>query len=139
MLSLVSIDGRKKLAFYGTSKQKFQMTRHFQFGISVVAGLLWVVGFSAFGKLLGVPSPTKFQRHPGVLRRLTSEQYACLYGALAWGIAMFVASLVDDYFQGTFLSKPVVCAVHIAFEIVIWLAAGCLFGWMMWGGNRKEA
>jgi len=129
----------EKLALYGTSKQNSHMMRLLPFAISIMAGLLWVVGFSAFGKLLGIPSPPKFQKHSGALGRLTLKQYACLYGALGWGMAMFVASLVDDYFQGKLLNNPVDSAVRIASEVVIWLAAGCLFGWTMWGGYREKA
>jgi hypothetical protein len=29
-------------------------------------------------------------------------------------------------------------AGRIVVEAVIWLAGGCLFGWMMWGGYRKQ-
>ena len=113
--------------------------RHLPFGISVVAALLWIVGFSLFGKRLGVPTPSEFQQHSGALRRLSLQQYACLYGALGWGMAMFIASLVEDYFQGRLPSNLIGSAGRVAFEIVIYVAAGCLFGWMLWGGNRKEA
>jgi hypothetical protein len=77
------------------------MMHHLPFVISIVAALLWVAGFWAFGKRLGLPSPLKFQQHSGALRRLSLKQYACLYGALGWGIAMFVASFVKDYLQAS--------------------------------------
>jgi hypothetical protein len=137
--SPVFVSYYEKLAFYGASKQNSHMTRYLPFGISIMTGLSWVVGFSAFGKILGISSPPKFQPHSGALGRLSVKVYACLYGALGWGMAMFVAFLVDDYFQGKLPNNPLDLAVRIASEVVMWLAAGCLFGWMMWGGYRKEA
>ena len=111
--------------------------RHFPFVISVTAGLLWVVAFGLCSKLFGIPRPASVQQPEGVLRRLSFNQYACLFGALSWGFAMFVIFVVDKFLQGVSgnpASRPSVG--WMAFELVWWLAAGCLFGWMMWGGSR---
>ena len=61
-----------------------------------------------------------------------------MYGALGWGIGMFIASLVRDYLQGKVSINFMDSAVLIVIEVVVWLAAGCLFGWMMWGGYREQ-
>jgi hypothetical protein len=62
-----------------------------------------------------------------------------LYGALGWGIAMFVASVTDHYLQSRLLGHPAkMSAPWMASELALWLAGGCLFGWMMWGGYRDR-
>src|SRR5208337_4325640 len=109
------------------------------FVISIIAGLLWVVAFLFLRKPFGMPWPPRFQEREGALRKLSFKQYVCLLGALSWGFAMFVSSVVDNYLQGRFSGKPAshTSAVWMVFELVWWLAAGCLFGWVVWGGSRK--
>ena len=114
------------------------MIRHLRFVIRLAAGVLWVIVFSIVGKFFGVPAPPKFQEHSRLLRRLTFNQYACLYGALGWGLAMLLASLVDDYLQDKLFGNGVESVVRITFEAVLWLALGCGFGWTVWGSYRKE-
>jgi hypothetical protein len=113
--------------------------RYLPFVVSMTAALLWVVVFKLSCKLLGIPWPSRFQQREGALRRLSSNQFACLFGALSFGFATFVRSVVDNYLQGTFSGKPAphTSAVWVVSELVLWLAGGCLFGWMMWGGNRQ--
>lgn len=106
--------------------------------IPLAAGVLWAIVFSIVGKFFGVPAPPKFPEHSGVLRRLSFNQYACLYGALGWGLAMLLASLVDDYLQNRLLGNRVEFVVRITFEAVLWLSVGCGFGWTVWGGHGKE-
>jgi hypothetical protein len=111
--------------------------RHFPFVVSITAGVLWLAGFSLFCKLLGIPRPACFQQREGSLRRLSFNQYACLFGALSWGFAMFVIFVVDKFLQGMSGNPASRTSVGwLVSELVWWLAAGCLFGWMMWGGNR---
>jgi len=112
--------------------------RHSPFVISIIAGLLWVVVFRLFSKLFGIPWPPRFQEREGALRRLSFNQYVCLFGALSWGLAMFVSSVVDEYLQ-TMSGNPAsrTSVVWMALGLVGWLAGGCLFGWMTWGGNRQ--
>jgi hypothetical protein len=100
--------------------------QHLPFVVSIMAGLLWVVVFKLSCKLLGIPWPLRFQQREGALRRLTSNQYACLFGALSFGFAMFVSSVVDNYLQGTFSDKPAphTSAVWMVFELVWWSAGG---------------
>jgi hypothetical protein len=113
------------------------MMRHVPFLISIIAGLLWIVAFKFLGRLLGIPLPTNFQQRAGVLRLLSFNEYVCLYGALGFGIAMWITSVADDYFQGTMLGNPSPhAAMWRVFELVWWLAGGCAFGWMVWGGYR---
>lgn len=113
------------------------MIRHWPFGISIVAGLLWVVVFTLFCKLFGLPRPTSVQQREGALRRLSFNQYACLFGALSWGIAMFVSNAVDEYLLGMSGNpKSSKSVLSMALTLVGWLAAGCFFGWAVWGGNR---
>jgi hypothetical protein len=109
------------------------------FVVSITAGLLWVVVFKLSCKFLGIPSPSRFQQREGALRRLSSNQYACLFGALSWGFALFVSHVVDNYLQGILSGKPSphTSSVWMVSELVCWLAGGCLFGWVMWGGNRQ--
>ena len=114
------------------------MLRHLQVLIPLAAGVLWVIVFSIVAKFFGVPAPPKFQEYSGLLRRLAFKQYACLYGALGWGLAMLLASLVDDYLQDKLLSNRVESVARITFEVVLWLALGCGFGWTVWGGHRKQ-
>ena len=116
------------------------MMRHLPFVISLGAGLLWAVAFGVLGKVFGIPSPTRFQYREGLFRRLSFTQYACFYGALGWGIAMFVMSVGDDYLQGTLLGNVVVHSspAWAAFSLLFWVGAGCLFGWMVWGGDSKS-
>jgi hypothetical protein len=75
-----------------------------------------------------------------MFRRLSSNQYACLFGALSFGIAMFVGFAVDDYLQGM-VGNPAVrpSFAQMAIDLVSGLLAGCAFGWMMWGGNRQAS
>jgi hypothetical protein len=114
------------------------MMRHLPFIISLVAGLLWVVVVKLSCKILGIPWPTRFQRREGVFRTLSSNQYACLFGSLSWGFGMFLCFAVDDYLQTAFDNPASRSSIAwVAFELVWWLAAGCVFGWMMWGGNRQ--
>src|SRR5260370_25359546 len=49
------------------------------FVVSIMAGLLWVVVFKLSCKLLCIPWPLRFRQREGALRRLTSNQYACLF------------------------------------------------------------
>src|ERR1700730_2694916 len=113
--------------------------QHLPFVVSIMAGLLCVVVFKLSCKFLGIPWPLRFQQREGALRRLTSNQYDCLFGALSFGFAMFVSSVVDNYLAGPCSDKPAphTSAVWMVFELVWWSAGGCLFGWMMWGGNRQ--
>lgn len=115
------------------------MMRHLPFVISIMAGLLWVLVFRALHRPLGIPWPPSFQQRAGVFRNLSSNQYVCLVGALSWGFAMFVSSVVDDYLRGMLSGNPVshTAALWMVFELVWWLAGGCLFGWLMWGGKRQ--
>jgi H+/Cl- antiporter ClcA len=101
------------------------------FVISIIAGLLWVVVFRFLRKPLGI-------KREGALRKLSFNQYVCLLGALSWGFAMFISSVVDNYLQGMLSGKPAphTSAVWMVFELVWWLAGGCLFGWLMSGGDR---
>jgi hypothetical protein len=113
------------------------MIQHWHFGISIVAGLLWVVVFTLFCKLFGLPRPASVQQREGALRRLSFNQYACLFGALSWGIAMFVSEVIDEYLQG--MSGNPASSTSVlsrALRLVVWLVAGCFFGWTVWGGNR---
>ena len=101
-----------------------------------IAGLLWVVIFRFLCKLSGIPWVAGFQERPVALRRLSFNQYVCLLGALSWGFAMCISSIVYNHLQGTLTNTaPHKSAVSIAFELVLWLAGGCLFGWMAWGAN----
>jgi hypothetical protein len=45
---------------------------------------------------------------------------------------------VDDYLQGM-VGNPVARSpiAGMAFELMWWLATGCVFGWLMWGENRQ--
>jgi integrase len=54
------------------------------------------VVFKLSCKLLGIPWPSRFQQREGALRRLSSNQYACLFGALSWGFAAFASSVADN-------------------------------------------
>ena len=110
------------------------MMRHLPFIIATIAVLLWVVAVRLSCKLFGIPWPARFRQREGVLRGLSSNQYAGLFGALSFGIAMFLGFLVDDYLQG---ARPSIA--RVAIDLVWWLAAGCVFGWMMWGGNRQTS
>ena|SRR5580658_4081723 len=114
--------------------------QHLRFAISILAGLLWVVVFRLLCKLSGIPWAAGFQERPVALRRLSFNQYVCLLGALSWGFAMFVSSIVDNHLQGTLTgySAPHKSPVSIAFELLLWLAGGCLFGWMMWGAGGEN-
>ena len=104
----------------------------------MAAGLLWVAVFRFSCKFLGIPWPTSVQQRKGALGRLSFNQYVCLFGALSWGLAMFVTFVVDDYLQGTSGNLAFgMSVVRIAGDLVIWLAGGCLFGWMIWGGKRQ--
>ena len=115
------------------------MMRYLPFLISLVAGLLWIVAFKFLGGRLGIPLPTKFQQREGVLRLLTFNGYVCLYGALGFGIAMWIISVGDDYLQGMILGNPSPhAAMQRLFELAWRLAGGCAFGWMVWGGYRDE-
>jgi hypothetical protein len=116
------------------------MMRHLPFVISIIASLLWVVVFRLSSKFFGISWPPSFQQREGVLRRLSFNQYVCLLGGLGFGVAMFVASVTDNYLQGKLLGNPAshVSAVWIVFELVLWLAGGCLFGWLMWGRSRQS-
>jgi hypothetical protein len=109
------------------------------FVISIIAGSLWVVVFRLLSKPFGMPWPQKFQERKGALRKLSFNQYVCLHGALSWGFAIFVSSIVDNYLQGMLSGKPAphTAPVWIVSELLWWLAGGCLFGWMMWGGNKQ--
>lgn len=115
------------------------MIRHWPFDTSIVAGLLWVLVFTVSCKLFGLPRPTSVQQREGALRRLSFNQYACLFGALSWGIAMFVSFTVDEYLQGmSGNAASRTSVVWMALRLVGWLAAGCLFGWMVWGGEAVK-
>jgi len=109
------------------------MMRNLPFVISLVAGLLWAVAFGFLGKVFGITSPAKFQQRRGLLRRLSFTQYACFYGALGWGIAMFVMSVGDDYLQGKLLGNVVAHSspAWAALSLLWWMGAGCLLGWMV--------
>jgi hypothetical protein len=113
------------------------MTEHMSFPVSVVAGLLWVVVFfRLFTKWLGIPRPHQFRKErTGLLGKLSLTQYACLIGALSWGIAMFVASFLNRYLEGKMTGKPVadISGLWIVSELLWWLGGGCFFGWFMWG------
>ncbi len=114
------------------------MMRNSPFAISIIAGLLWVVAFRLFCKLFGIPWPPSVQQREGALRRLSFNQYACLFGALSWGLAMVTSSVVDMYLQGASAHPTSSTSLAwMASELAVWLAGGCLFGWMMWGGNRQ--
>jgi hypothetical protein len=104
------------------------------FLIPLAVGLLWVVALRFLGKRFGIPAPTKFQQREGMLRRLSFTQYVCFYGALGWGIAMFVANFADDYLQSKLLGNVAHHAspAWAAFSLIWWLGSGCLFGWMVW-------
>jgi hypothetical protein len=113
------------------------MTGHMAFPVSLIAGLLWVAAF--FGllmKWLGIPRPHQFREEPtGLLGKLGFTQYACLIGALSWGIAMFIASFLNHYLEGKMIGKPVAdtSGLWIVSELMLWLVGGCFFGWVMWG------
>ena len=113
--------------------------QHLPSVVSMTAGLLWIVVFKLSCKLLGIPWPSRFQRREGALRGLSSNQYACLFGALSWGLAVFAASVADNYLEGALSGKPAphTSVAWIVSELVWWLAGGCLFGWMIWGGHRQ--
>ncbi|SRR6266852_5731820 len=114
------------------------MMRHVPFIISLVAALLWVVVVKLSCKIFGIPWPARLEQREGVLRTLSLNQYACLFGSLSWGIGMFLSFVVDDYLQGIVGNPESRSSIAwMAFELVFWLAAGCVFGWMMWGGNRR--
>lgn len=116
------------------------MMRHLPFIISIIAGLSWLLAFRLSSRFLGISWPPGFQQREGVLRRLSFNQYVCLLGALGWGVAMFVASVANDYLQGKLLGDLAFhpSAAWITFELVLWLAGGCLFGWLLWGGSRQS-
>jgi len=111
------------------------MMERLSFAIPILAGVLWVVVFKLLCKLLGIPMPGRFQERPGAFRRLTFNQYVCLLGALSWGFAMFVSSMVDDHLRGP--SVPV-GGLWVVFRLMGWLASGCVFGWMLWSGSRQD-
>jgi hypothetical protein len=121
------------------------MLRQWPFAIAVLAGLLWVVAFVLSCKFFGLPLPRRELQRKGVCRKLSANQYACLFGALSWGIAMFVSSVVDDYLRstrGNTVPIPYMSVLWMALEVMklaIWLGAGCLFGWIMWGGYRHSS
>jgi len=98
---------------------------HLPFVISITAGLLWVVVFSLCCKLIGIPRPASFQQREGVLRRLSFNQYACLFGALSWGFSMFVIFVVDERLKGM-SGNPAsrTSVVWMALQLAGWLAGG---------------
>jgi hypothetical protein len=109
--------------------------RHLPFIISITVNLLWLAAFlGPFSKLLGMPRPATFEQRGGIFRKLGFNQYVCLYGALSWGVAMFIGSVVDKNLQVAFGSATSRMSVaEMAFELAGWLASGCLFGWLLWG------
>jgi hypothetical protein len=111
------------------------MVQRLSFFVSMLAGMLWVVVFSLLCKLSGVPKPGRFQERPAALRRLSLNQYVCLFGGLGWGFAMFVSSVVDDYIRRSGESFD---GLSLVFRLVGWLASGCVFGWLLWGGSRQD-
>ncbi len=121
------------MAFCSGSQQNAHIIRHsLAFLISLALGLLWVVALGFVGKRFGIPAPTEFQQREGMLRRLSFTQYVCFYGALGWGIAIFVANFADDYLQGKLLGDVAHHAspAWAAVSLIWWLGSGSLCGWM---------
>jgi hypothetical protein len=107
------------------------------FPVSLIASLLWVAAF--FGllmKWLEIPRPHQFREEPtGLLEKLSFTQYACLIGALSWGVAMFIASFLNHYLEGKMTGKPVAdtSGLWTVSELLLWLVGGSFFGWVTWG------
>jgi hypothetical protein len=105
----------------------------YSFYISITVSGAWILVVWVVCKLIDLPWPPKFHTREGAIRKLGENQYACLFGSLSWGLAMFFGSLVDHYLQGPQMNSP--SAGLIAIDFVVWLGGGCLFGWAVWG-NR---
>jgi hypothetical protein len=132
---LLTTSGKREIAFCSVSQQNAHIMRHsLAFLIPLAVGLLWVVALNFLGKRFGIPAPSKFQQREGMFRRLSFTQYVCFYGALGWGIAMFVANFADDYLQSKLLGNVAhhASSAWAAFSLIWWLVSGCLSGWMLW-------
>lgn len=68
------------------------------------------------------------------IREKGKKQYIWKYGALYWGLPMFIIMTFfvnnrNDYHHSLF---------SIALSIIVWLFAGILFGIVTWGINERK-
>jgi hypothetical protein len=99
--------------------------RYLPFPISISIAVLWIVMlFILLPRLTAVDI-----RKAGPVIR----------GALSWGVAMFIASIADDYLRSRLVegSSFGPSILGVGASLFWWLLGGALFGWSFWSHTRE--
>jgi len=101
--------------------------------------LLWFTVVSVLVRPFGLRLPLipfRWTKHRAAFQGFTFPQYLIVGGILCFGCGVLIASTLSGYLEWKYWHGPPLTSEKMVLDVVTWLLAGVLFGFISYDGNK---